>query len=36
VDRVARVRPLEPGVYDEVAVPWAHGPRSLPVVLTPA
>ncbi len=36
VERVAGVRPLEPGVYEEVEVPWAHGPKSLRVELTPA
>jgi cytochrome P450 len=36
VERVAAVRPLDPGQYDEVEVAWAHGPRSLRVELTPA
>jgi cholest-4-en-3-one 26-monooxygenase len=36
IERVAGVQPLEPGLYEEVEVPWAHGPRFLPVKLTPA
>ena len=36
VERVAGVRPLDPGVYEEVEVPWAHGPKFLRVELTPA
>jgi cytochrome P450 len=36
LERVAGVRPLEPGVYEEVQVPWAHGPKFLRVELTPA
>jgi cytochrome P450 len=36
VERVAGVRPLEPGAYEEVDVPWAHGPKFLRVELTPA
>ncbi len=36
LDRVAAIRPLEPDVYDEVPVGWAHGPRALTVELTPA
>lgn len=34
VQRVVKVKPLEPGAYEEVIVPWAHGPRSLQVELT--
>ena len=33
LDRVAELRPVEPGSYDEVPVLWAHGPRALPVEL---
>ena len=34
--RVAEVKPVHPGTYEEVSVPWAHGPRSLLVELIPA
>jgi cytochrome P450 len=33
LDRVASVRPVAPGRYDEVPVSWAHGPRALEVEL---
>jgi len=36
LDRVAAVRPLQPGVYENVPVFWAHGPKRLEVELTPA
>jgi cytochrome P450 len=36
LDRVAEVRPVVPGAYDEVPVMWAHGPRQLLVELSPA
>ena len=36
LDRVAEVRPVDPGAYDEVPVMWAHGPRQLLVELSPA
>jgi cytochrome P450 len=34
LDRVASVRPVDPGAYDEVPVMWAHGPRQLLVELS--
>jgi cytochrome P450 len=34
LDRVAAMRPTEPGVYEPVPVFWAHGPRALAVELT--
>jgi hypothetical protein len=36
LERVAEVRPVDPGAYDEVPVAWAHGPRQLLVELSPA
>ena len=36
LDRVASLRPLEPGRYDPVSVFWAHGPRALVVEMEPA
>ncbi len=36
IDRVAAVRPVDPGRYDDVPVAWAHGPARLEVELTPA
>ena len=35
LDRVASIAPVEPGRYDPVVVPWAHGPQSLEVELVP-
>jgi len=29
LDRVAEIRPVDPGAYEEVPVAWAHGPRRL-------
>jgi cytochrome P450 len=34
LDRVASMRPTEPGRYDTVPVFWAHGPRALTVALS--
>jgi cytochrome P450 len=31
LDTVASVIPLQPGRYDSVVVPWAHGPQALTV-----
>ena len=36
LERVAEVRPVDPGAYEEVPVAWAHGPRRLLVALSPA
>jgi len=36
LDRVAEIRPVDPGTYEEVPVAWAHGPQRLFVELTPA
>ena len=36
LERVAEVRPVDPGAYDEVPVMWAHGPRQLLVELSSA
>ncbi|MCU1381009.1 MAG: hypothetical protein JWN29_3992 [Acidimicrobiales bacterium] len=33
LDRVAEVRPIAPGAYENVPVSWAHGPRFLAVEL---
>ncbi len=33
LERVATIEPLEPRRYDDVVVPWAHGPRRLRVLL---
>jgi cholest-4-en-3-one 26-monooxygenase len=33
LDRVAEVRPVAPGAYEDVPVSWAHGPRALRVHL---
>ncbi len=35
LDKVAEIRPLEPGTYENVPVFWAHGPRALSVELVP-
>jgi cytochrome P450 len=35
LDRVARIRPLHPGAWENVPVTWAHGPSRLEVELTP-
>jgi cytochrome P450 len=35
LDRVATLRPVQPGFYENVPVAWAHGPTSLVVNLTP-
>ena len=35
LDRVGAIRPVDPGVYEEVPVAWAHGPRRLDAVLSP-
>ena len=36
LERVAAVRPVDPGRYEPVPVFWAHGPRALEVELTAA
>ena len=34
LDRVAEIRPVDPGAYEEVPVMWAHGPQRLLVELS--
>ena len=36
LERVAEIRPVDPGAYEEVPVMWAHGPQRLLVELSPA
>jgi cytochrome P450 len=36
LDRVAAVEPLAPARYEDVVVPWAHGPQRLEVRLQPS
>jgi cytochrome P450 len=36
LQRVAAIRPVDPGAYEKVPVAWAHGPQRLEVELSPA